>query len=532
MTHDPRSLLLHLHPNDNVLVARQIAGDTVTVGYRGGMSDISPDYSIATNFNRYDPSQYEFFTNFDQDYINENSGRDAALSVRYEIDSGFIKALKIGGRIENLKVFSGNAVAVYPVGNATTMSPLYDPTPGNSLRANEVPGVNYGPLVTLFKGKGGGFPGVILGGDADADAFRKALGATAPSFDPVSAKGTINQVEQRTLAGFAKLEYGGEFGGTTVSGDVGLRVVGVKRDVDGFTLVSSTSALPVSVERKFDTVLPNFNLIVRPNAQVALRFAAAKVTARPDLSSTGVGVSLQPVSMTGSAGNPDLEPFAATQYDVTGEWYFSPASQLSLSLFRKDVSAFTRIVQFTEVHPEAPNNTMTGPAATTYLVSRPENGTDGKIEGYEVNYQHALTFLPEPLDGFGISLAYTYAKSTTPNIDALTAKTLPLPNSSKNSVSGVVYYEKGPFSGRVAYTYRSRYLQQQQAASAGGSLYADGRGQLDASASYKINEQVRVSVEAVNLGRDINSFYVNDRSRLFSSYQDDRRVYFGVTATF
>lgn len=518
--------------NDNVLVARQIAGNTVAVGYRGGTSAISPDYSIATNFNRYDASQFEFFTNFDQDYINRNSGRDVALNARYEIDAGILKAIKVGARYEKLGVFSGNAVAVYPAGNAITIAPLADPTPGNSLRANEVPGINYGPLISLFEGRSGGFPGIILGGTADAATFRRALGVIAPSFDPVSAKGTINEVDQRTTAGYAKLEYGGDLGGATFSGDLGVRVVDVKRHVNGFTLASSTSAVPVSVDRKFRSVLPNFNLIVQPTDQLVLRFAAAEVTARPELSSTGVGVSLQPVSMTGTAGNPDLKPYAATQFDLTAEWYFARASMISLSLFKKNVSAFTRIVQFTELHPEAPNNTMTGPAAITYLVSRPENGTDGKIDGFEVSYQHALTFLPAPFDGLGFSLAYTYAKSTTPNVDALTGKTLPIPNASKNSLSAVGYYEKGPFSGRVAYSYRSSYLVQQQAASAGGSLYAAGRGQLDASASLKLSEQVRLTVEGVNLTRDINSFYVNDATRLFSAYQNDRRVYFGAAVTF
>lgn len=518
--------------NDNVLVARQIAGDTVAVGYRGGSSAISPNYSVATNFDRFDPGQYEIFTTFDQDYINRNKGKDAALDLRYQADLGILKALKIGARIEDVKVFSGNAVAVYPAGNAITFSPLYDPTPANSLRANEVPGLNYGSLITLFPGSNSGFPSTILGGTADAKAFRAALGAIPPSFDPASAKGTINQVDQRTTAEFAKVEYGGAIGNGTFSGDFGVRLVQVKRHVEGYTLASSTVALPVTVDRTFNSVLPNFNLIVRPTDKLTFRFAAAKVTARPDLSTTGVGVSLQPVSMTGSAGNPDLKPFAATQFDVTAEYYFGKASMFSLSLFKKNVSAFTRIVQFTELHPEAPNNTLTGPAAYTYLVSRPQNGTNGTIKGFEINYQQAFTFLPAPFDGLGLAATYTYADSKTPNIDALTGATLPIPNSSKNSLSLVGYYEKGGFSGRVGYTYRSSYLVQQQAATAGGSLYAAGRGQLDASASLAVNKNVRFTVEAVNLTRDINSFYVNSKTRLSSSYEDDRRIYFGVAATF
>jgi iron complex outermembrane recepter protein len=254
--------------------------------------------------------------------------------------------------------------------------------------------------------------------------------------------------------------------------------------------------------------------------------------ARPDLTSTGVGLALMPVSMTGYSGNPDLDPFRATQFDTAVERHFAPASLLAAGVFYKDVSAFTTSIEVIEEHPEAPNNTLTGPASYTYLIGRPVNGEEGKIQGIELNYQHALSMLPAPFDGLGYAFTYTYADSETPEIDELTGKVMPLPNSSEHSANAVVYYEKGSFSGRVAYNYRGEYMTNGGGASSGGANWADARGQVDVSASYRLNDNFRLTFEGVNLTREINSFYRTNEGRLYSSYQDDRRLYFGVAATF
>ena len=415
-------------------------------------------------------------------------------------------------------------MAVYPALST------YDPTPGTSLRVNEVLGLNYGATINDFMdGEGGAFPRILLSGTTDPDVFRQFLHATPPTLNTVASKGTINAVNQKTDATFVKFDYAGTLAGIEYSGDIGVRQVNVHRVANGYTLVGTTAALPVSVTREFDSTLPNFNLVIKPTTQFTVRFDAAKVTARPPLSSTGVGVSLFPVTNTGTAGNPDLKPFAATQYDVSAEWYFAPASMLSVAVFKKDISAFTRIIQVSEDHPEAPNNTT---GQTTYLVNRPVNGTQGTVNGFEVDYQHALSFLPAPFDGLGYTLTYTYSDSKTPNIDELTGKTLPLPFASKNSANAILYYEKGAFSGRVAYNYRSAFLVVQQSAGTGGSLWNDARGQWDASASYKLNDQYRLTFEAVNITKDVNSFYVSNPNRINNSLQGDRRVFFGVTATF
>ena len=190
---------------------------------------------------------------------------------------------------------------------------------------------------------------------------------------------------------------------------------------------------------------------------------------------------------------------------------------------------YKRQVQVTENHPEAPNNTN---GSTIYLVNRPVNGDHGTVAGYEVNYQHALSFLPSPFDGLGYQLTYTHSDSRTPNIDEFTNKALPMPYASKHSANVVLYYEKYGFSTRLAYNYRSSFLVAQQGAASGGSLFGDGRGQYDLSASYDITDNYKVTFEGVNLGKNINSFYVGDKNRTYNAFMDDTRFYVGLAATF
>ena len=61
---------------------------------------------------------------------------------------------------------------------------------------------------------------------------------------------------------------------------------------------------------------------------------------RPDYAQMAGFVSLTPLLLRGSGGNPDLDPYRANQFDASLEWYFKPQSLLSAGLFYKDISTF------------------------------------------------------------------------------------------------------------------------------------------------------------------------------------------------
>ncbi|WP_164847371.1 TonB-dependent receptor [Sphingobium algorifonticola] len=512
--------------NDFVVVTRQVAGNTASVTYDNLGSPHSPNYTVSTNYDINDVSQYEGFTVVDQSYPTDNSSKDADFDVQYDIDAGPLKAIKVGARIEEVSVFRNVNVRTYTAGQLAAG----DPTPGTTLRANEIAGLTYSGMITdFFSGLDGSYPRSLLAGQFDVEDFRRRFGGVPSEADLVRGLASTSDVDQTTRAAFIRLDFGGDLGSMTYAGNVGVRQVNTKRTSSGFDQTGTTSVVARSVDSTFNNTLPSFNLSVNPNDRLSIRLAAAKVTARPQLSLTGVGITFQPTSGTGSAGNPRLAPFAATQYDISAEWYFAPASFISVAAFKKDVSAFTRTVQTIEDHPEV---VAPGITNTLYTISRPVNGSDGRITGFEVNYYHALTFLPSPLDGLGINASFTRSNGKTPNVDELTGKTLSLPNLSRNSYNLVAYYEKYGLNLRLAYNYRSSYLLAQQTAALGGSLYQRGRGQLDASATYKLNDTFTLTLDGLNLTKSVRSLYTGTTNRLTTAWQDDRRIYFGVSATF
>jgi TonB-dependent receptor len=249
------------------------------------------------------------------------------------------------------------------------------------------------------------------------------------------------------------------------------------------------------------------------------------VVARPNLGDVGPGFSPNTTNNTGSRGNPNLKPFEATQYDATLEWYFGEASILSGALFRKEVSSFTVVTVTQEFVPGFSER------FGLFNISQPQNGSDGSVQGLEINYQQAFRSLPSFFKNFGVQANYTYADSQTPLIDELTQSRLPLPGLSKNSYSLVGYYDDRRFSARLAYTHRSQYLFQVQQALNGGSRFNDSFGQLDASASFNITAAARLTLEAQNLTKSVNRQYDGVETRLSNSALEDQRIYFGLGLT-
>ena len=145
--------------------------------------------------------------------------------------------------------------------------------------------------------------------------------------------------------------------------------------------------------------------------QLVGRMTAGKVLARPNPSQLAFRRSLDAVGLTGSRGNPDLQPFEATQYDLGVEWYFSEDGFVSLTAFRKEISSF---VSRTRRRLKTP---MARPATTQrrreHLHACRGQSTapdDVTINGIEAGAQYAFDFLPQPFNGFGALANITYQK--------------------------------------------------------------------------------------------------------------------------
>jgi len=135
---------------------------------------------------------------------------------------------------------------------------------------------------------------------------------------------------------------------------------------------------------------------------------------------------------------------------------------------------------------------------------------DGQITGIEINLQQQFTTLPSPFDGFGAAVNYTWTDSEA-TIFGRDQK-VPFFLQPENVANLSLFYEKFGFEGRIAFAYRSEYLDE-VAGDAEQDIYVDSRSQLDLRLAYSVTEQWRVFTEFRNL-TDEPLRYLNGNRRL------------------
>jgi TonB-dependent receptor len=217
----------------------------------------------------------------------------------------------------------------------------------------------------------------------------------------------------------------------------------------------------------------------------------------------------QVVQWNGFAGNPNLKPMRATQYDTALEWYFSKTGMLYTTMFFKNIHNY--ISQETE--PETYDGQQ-------FQVTRPYNMGRGLIRGAEIGYNQFFDFLPGWLKGFGVQANFTYVDSsggvnsaTNPYTnETVTGVALPLTGLSRRSYNLVGMYERGPWSARLAWNWRSRYLLTTSDAATHLPTWADDYGQLDASVFYKLNAKMQVGLQMNNLTNSTNKVLMGPTS--------------------
>jgi TonB-dependent receptor len=336
-----------------------------------------------------------------------------------------------------------------------------------------------------------------------------------------------------------------------------------------FSQDANTTGIPVpnilpylnksDVENSYSNVLPTVNLRVKASDKLQFRIAYGTSMSRPDFSQLQAYTTLSQevksslneetkvvnvtaVNRTGNAqGNPALRPITSKQFDVTAEWYFAKSGSLTLALFDKHLKDVI-IDQTTLVG--LPDTTG---ALQQFLVTSPVNGAKGIARGAELAYQQYYDSVPDWLRGIGLSANYTYVHSKRSlynpvfseycsggqgaanvnlnlngcDTDGRAFGNLPLTQLSKNAFNVAILYDRGPWSARLAYNWRSRYLLSTNTNGTQGSdgtdtnpasstygqrnvawglpLWADDYGQLDGGVSYSYSDNLKFDFQVQNL---------------------------------
>jgi outer membrane receptor protein involved in Fe transport len=107
-----------------------------------------------------------------------------------------------------------------------------------------------------------------------------------------------------------------------------------------------------------------------------------------------------------------------------------------------------------------------------------------------------------------------------------------LPGVSKNNVNLIGYYETPKYGVRLVYNYRDKYGLAAGSTYVGAARTVKARGQLDASASYHINDYITVSVDGFNLTDATRAEYENSPMKPRRIDYDGRTFEASLQATF
>jgi iron complex outermembrane recepter protein len=360
--------------------------------------------------------------------------------------------------------------------------------------------------------------------------------------------GNIRGVQETTKGAYLQLDSKGAIFGLDYALNAGVRFA--KTNQSSYGLVSGVNA---TVKRSYQDWLPSANLALYPTQNTIVRFAVADVMTRPTLGSLTPGGSADGFNYRVTSGNPFLEPYRATNYDLSFEWYFARQAVLSVALFKKDVHTFTQSASitgatFAQTGLPASVLSPSSPAALNpaqqleprWTLSTTVNGSGATLKGVELAAQIPFSaFADGVLANFGILANATFIESDAtfnlqgPAIAAGGALqnvtvTNTLSNVTKKAYNGTLYYDDGKFSARVMVSYRGRY---HEGASGTGNLL-EGYGattNVDASVRYKVTDSIELSLEGNNLLDTYRYRFTDfDADRNYENNHFGRTILFGA----
>ncbi len=323
---------------------------------------------------------------------------------------------------------------------------------------------------------------------------------------------------------------------------------------------------PTIITHEYNDVLPSINLNFKLTDDTQLRVAAAKVmgrapinrfaanastnvevvTAFQDRDSGEITLSTPTARVNGSARNsPYLEPFYATQYDVSWEYYFSESEgALVVAGFYKDIESFVEDIEI-DPYDFAANGIVTPDSVQVPVFLTPEfsgqeaelardangdpifvtvptengsystavnNAEGGYIRGIEVAYTQIYNMLPGMLSGLGVSASYSYTESEIQRTLGEGVFAANLPGLSENVATFTVFWEYEGFETRISSRYRDAFVSQQVAVN-DQVVNFDSELVIDYQASYEIDDNWSVLFQVNNLTDEPTKSYFSSQEQ-------------------
>ncbi|MFN4289361.1 MAG: TonB-dependent receptor [Permianibacter sp.] len=346
-------------------------------------------------------------------------------------------------------------------------------------------------------------------------------------------------LQEKTTAAYLMANIDTEWGDTRVRGNVGVRVVETDVKAMGVQNVGAGNGTPITDDMgvtqdnyayvkygpEYTDSLPSLNLSFELTENDVLRFAAAKVMGRPPAgqlkggagswNGSSVDENGDPVTIYNvwTKGSPYLDPFRATQIDLSYERYFKDGGAATVAVFWKDIESLVQknfyadsydpitnpdgnAELFAALGLEVPAGQIAG-AYETYVNS--EKG--GYIRGVELAFTDTFSNLPGVFSGLGLTASYSYTESEAEISGGglFAGQDLPIPGLSEDVWSATVFWDIGGFSAHVNTRYRSDYIFNMNIP--GSSTPAKGKDYttVDAQMSYTFDNGLAVVLQGNNL---------------------------------
>lgn len=520
-------------------------------GFSYDYSDMkSPVLSYATDVTN--PANFQLAEIRDRPSYVKNRFKTAQLRTEWDLTDGFtVKAGAVWRRYDfrtqlfmrDTAACGANGTRDLILGTVTCSSSVY----GLPVTSDISQVVNLGDA-----GQPSGTTNQWLVADiSKAAAYTNLYGRTA-----LEDLGNNRRVRETTSGGYLQFDVKGDLFGLEYAGNFGVRYAHTDQKSTGYT-----AGVAATVSRTYDDWLPAMNLAFYPRHDVIVRGAIAKVITRPSLGNLNPGGSVDGFNYRVNFGNPFLDPYRATNFDASVEWYFAPQALFSVAGFIKKIESFPVAGTYVATLPQLGlGRDVLGQSTPAYInydpnqeyvVSSQVNGTGATLKGVEVALQLPFSFLPGFLSKTGFQGNATFIDSdadytiTGPAESACTRSSatagctltgIPRPYNqtllgvSKKAWNATLYYDDGKFSIRGSVSYRGPFV---DATSATGNIF-EGYGSytsVDAAIRYKAFEWLELSIDGNNL-TDTYRYRFNDvyANRNYENNHFGRTILFGARA--
>ena len=287
--------------------------------------------------------------------------------------------------------------------------------------------------------------------------------------------------------------------------------------------LGATTVTTVPGTQDYTDVFPSAQLRYSAGENTNIRLAVTRAIARPNYSdlapslSGSIGAIYQHDYSNLSSGNPNLKPQHAWNVDLMFERFLPSVGVISGGVFYKRITDFIETRTFVYDGPYTPFQ--------GYYGTEPQNGGNGHLLGFEVNWAEHLTFLPGVLAGFGFDANYTRVSSKV-TIDT-TGRTAQLLRQAPDLANIALTYARGALSGEVAWTYNGANITAygDGTPTAGGDNYFYAHSQIDASLIFSVTPAAQLQLQALNLNNAVFGFFNGTPDHAFNI----QREYYGRT---